>query len=279
MLQENSITGLLFLIAIGINSVMLLVGSILAVSSALLVAHYWQANLHDYQKGLYGYNAALFGIVVFYFLPFSFTSVIFVIIGGVFSAAVMHFMLTKVPRIPVFTMPFILCSWLFILLINFLEIGTVVASGYIEANSFVVIDYFQISVRSIGQVMLQDYWLSGVVILLALFIHSKKLALWVYIGSIIGMLFAIVCAFPQDSLRLGLYGFNSCLVAIALIGRYPNRYLLILFAMSLCVAITRVFELANIAALTAPFVISTLLTMALVNHISNNFAGSKGAQL
>ena len=273
MLQGNAITGLLFLLGIALNSLTMLLGSILAIISAFAVAKLCRYDVNAVQQGLYAFNAALVGVAVFYFLPVSLISLFFVIVGGAFSTALMHFMMTRMANIPAFTTPFILSTWLILLFINYAELNTVVGSVVsstldmgddVGINTATVAGYFQASMRGVGQVMLQEYWLSGVFFLCALFVNSRKSAAWAFIGSTVGMLIAIGFSFPQDKVIMGLYGFNSCLVAIALAGRYPNKPWLTMLAIVLAVLLTRAFELINIPALTAPFVITTLLVITLV---------------
>ena len=282
MLQGNAITGLLFLLGIALNSPTMLLGSTLAIISACAVARLCRYDVNAVRQGLYGFNAALVGVAVFHFLPVSFISLFVVIVGGTFSTAVMHFMMSRMTSIPAFTTPFILSTWLILLFINYAELNSVVSSTLdmgddVGMNAATVASYFQASMRGVGQVMLQEYWLSGVFFLCALFVNSRKSAAWAFIGSAAGMLIAIGFSFPQEKVMMGLYGFNSCLVAIALVGRYPNKQWLIFFAIVFAVLLTRGFELANIPALTAPFVITTLLVIALVK-IQTSYVNKSNAK-
>ena len=290
MLQGNAITGLLFLFGIAVNSPTLLLGSILAIISAFAVARLCRYDVNAVQQGLYGFNAALVGVAVLYFLPLSFISLFVVIVGGAFSTVLMHFMMSRMTNIPAFTTPFILSTWLILLFINYAEfnsvvgsvVGSVVSSTLdmgddVGMNTATVSGYFQASMRGVGQVMLQEYWLSGVFFICALFVNSRKSAVWAFIGSAAGMLIAIGFSFPQEKVMMGLYGFNSCLVAIALIGFYPSKQWVIMFAIVLAVLLTRGFELVSIPALTAPFVITTLLVIALVK-IQTSYVNKSNAK-
>ncbi|KGJ90701.1 urea transporter [Colwellia psychrerythraea] len=282
MLQGNAITGLLFLLGIALNSTTMLLGITLAIISALAVAKLWQFDLTVVQDGLYGFNAALVGVAVFYFLPVSFFSTLMVIFGGAFSTVLMHFTLTRMARIPAFTTPFILSTWLILLFIEYTELTIIVShsldEGYFGGNNTAtVIDYFQASMRGIGQVMLQGYWLSGLFFFCALFIHARKVAAWALFGSFTSLLIATGLNFPQEKIIMGLYGFNSCLVAIALSDRYPAKPWLITLAVLVSVLLTRLFELLTLPALTAPFVITTLLCIGLVN-LKNFYDAKRSAK-
>jgi len=270
MLQENVITGLLFLLGIGLNSPTMLLGSLMATVSALVVAKLCKYDLNAMNSGLYGFNAALVGIAVFYFLPVSLTSLVFIIFGGAFSSLLMHFMTTKLANIPALTTPFILTTWLMLIIIDYAGGSTIAQSPFDEAISITFVDYVLGVFRGIGQVMLQESWLSGAIFLCALAFNPAKAAIWALTGSLVGMLIAVAFSFSAELALMGIYGFNSCLVAIALAARYPKKYWLIIFGILVSVLLTRVFEQVSLPALTAPFVMTTWLIFAMIK-LQNNF--------
>ncbi len=264
MLQSSSVTGLLFLVGIGINSPTMLLGCVLAVLSSLAIAKLRQYDFDSVNNGFYGFNAALVGIAVFFLLPLSCISLVLVVLGGVLSALLMHFMITKMPSIPALTTPFILLTWMIVLIIDYAELVTSSQEPFGVPISLSPIDSLHGVLRGVGQVMLQDSWLSGAVFCCALLFSSYKTAVWAILGSLIGLLVATTFGFSQDKAIMGLYGFNGCLVAIALVDRYPNKYWLIIFAILFTVVLTRAFEMIAIPALTAPFAITTWLMIEIV---------------
>jgi len=264
MLQKNALTGLLFLLGIGLSSPEMLLGSILAILSALAVAKLCKYDLNSVQSGLYGFNAALVGVAVFYFLPVSFTSLVFIVCSGAFSSLLMHFMMTRLAGLPTLTTPFILTTWLILVIIDYAGINTVQPSYFHIPDQMTVLDYFIATLRGIAQVMLQDSWLCGVIFLCALAINAIKTAAWAFTGAAVGMLLAVAVNFSQDMMLLGIYGFNSCLVAIALAEKFSNKYWLIVLGILVSVLFTRAFEQVSLPALTAPFVITTWLMISLV---------------
>lgn len=265
MLQSNLSTGLLFIIGIGINSPTMLLGGVLALLSSLVTAKLLNYDSDCVKRGFYGFNAALVGVAVFSLLPLSSISLVLVIVGGAFSALLMHIMMSKMSSIPALTAPFILTIWLIVLLIDFFGITMVSPIGLVSPISNSLIDLFFGVFRGVGQVMLQGNWLSGVVFCCALLCSSYKTVVWVVLGSITGLLVATTFGFSQEKATLGLYSFNSCLVAIALADRYPSRYWLIFFALIFTVLLTRGFELVAMPAFTAPFVITTWFSIGLVS--------------
>jgi urea transporter len=264
MLQSNVVTGFLFLVGIGINSSTMLLGCTLAMLSSLAIVEIFQYDSDRAKKGFYGFNAALVGIAVFSLLPLNLISLFLVIFGGALSAFLMHIMMTKILNIPPLTAPFILTIWIIGLIIDFWEIPRINQGGNVVPLSTSLIDLLSGVLSGVGQVMLQGSWLSGAVFCCALLCSSYKTVVWVMLGSATGLLVAITFGFSHESATLGLYSFNGCLVVIALIDRYPDRYWLIFFALLSTVVLTRGFEIVAIPAFTAPFVIATWLSIGLV---------------
>ncbi len=264
MLQSNLVTGFLFLVGIGINSLTMLLGCLLAMFSSLAIAELLHYDSDCAKKGFYGFNAALVGIAVSSLLPLNLMSLFLVIFGGALSAFLMHMMMSKLPSIPPLTAPFIFTIWMIGVNIDFWEISRVNQGENITPLSASVIDLFSGVLSGVGQVMLQGSWLSGAVFCFALLCSSYKTLVWALLGSATGLLIAIMLGFSHESATLGLYSFNGCLVAIALVDRYPGRYWLIFFALLFTVVLTRGFEMVEIPAFTAPFVITTWLSISLV---------------
>jgi len=281
MLQKNALTGLLFILGIGLNSPEMLLGSILAILSALVIAKLCKYNLSAVQSGLYGFNAALVGIAVFYFLPVSFTSLAFVVCGGAFSSLLMHLMMTRLASIPTLTTPFILITWLLLAVIDYVGLNTIEPSYIHIPNQITAVDYFIATLRGIAQVMLQDSWLCGAIFLCALTVNSIKAAAWGGTGAAVGMLIAIAFTFPQEMMLLGVYGFNSCLIAIALAAKFSKKYWLIMLGILVSVLLTRAFEQVSLPALTGPFVITTWLMVFLVKieHITSESRDKESSYL
>lgn len=264
MLQENSSTGLLVLIGIALNSASMLLAGVLATCSALLVAKLCQFDVNLRSKGLFGYNAALVGIAISYLLPLNLTFLVLTVFAAVISTLIMQLMTLKLARIPAFTAPFLLTIWLVMIFIDYAGLILVDRNSLVSTHSAGVLDYLYATVRGVGQVVFQDNWFSGVVIVAALLIHSISSAVWALVGSLVAVIIANYCHFPQEVTVMGLYGFNSCLVAIVLAERYPKKYWLIVLGCILTVFITRLFELSDIPALTAPFVLTAWLIISIV---------------
>ncbi|WOH36042.1 urea transporter [Thalassotalea fonticola] len=263
MLQRNALTGLLFCLGIGLNSPTMLLGGVIATLSGLFTASLGKFTSESIQSGLYGFNSALVGIAVFFFLPFDVISLVLAIFGGVLSTVTMHFILVKIPKIPAFTAPFVISTWLLLAIIDTAGIKT--STTIFTTNA--IGDFF-IVMRGVSQVMFQDYWLCGVFFIAGLLLHSFKAATWAVIGSCLGMLLAGILNFSDDLVLMGIYSFNASLVAIALSARYEKKLLLIFLGVLFSVLLTDVFEQITLPVLTAPFVLACWLTIGFVKVCS-----------
>lgn len=268
-LQKSAMTGLLFLLAIALNSPAMLFGCIVATVTGLLVAKLCQFDSALIQGGLYGYNAALAGIAVLYFLPLNLASFILVIFSGALSTLLMHLMLTRQVTLSPLTMPFVLCSWVLFALIDVVGLIQLKHTEILIPETFTLLHYFQASMRGVAQVMFQDNWLSGIIFILALSFYSYKVAIWGIFGALLSTLLAVVFGFSTELILLGVYGYNGCLVAIALSGIFPRRYGVIIAAVIATLFIMKIFEAASFPAFTAPFVLVTWLATVIFSYAIN----------
>ena len=90
MLQENSITGLLFLIGIFYGSSHMGFASLLAVVCGTVTAIIFKYPKAEIDKGLYGFSAALVGVAVALFLKPALASWVFIMIGSALALSLIH---------------------------------------------------------------------------------------------------------------------------------------------------------------------------------------------
>jgi len=255
MFQPSALTGLLFLMGILINSTEMFFGALLALVTSGIFSRLANLNNNDIELGLFGFNAALVGIGVFFFYEFSLTSIALVIIGSILSCLLMKVMLQYIKAFPPLTAPFVISMWLILATGSFLSLPL-----NNLAVSLVEMDYLSIF-RGVGQVMFQDYWLTGLLFLIGVAFNNIKAASWLIFGSILGALSANLMGFPEDSISLGLFGFNASLVAVAISSRYMGVVKPVIGIM-LSVIIMRLFQVYNFPALTAPFILSTWIILS-----------------
>lgn len=121
--------------------------------------------------------------------------------------------------------------------------------------------------RGIGQVMFQNNALSGIIMLLGIFLNSWQMGLLALAGNGIGTLTAYLSGYKQEDIRAGLYGFNGTLVGIA-IGVFMQISLLSVLLMVIASAfstwVTRLFGSQRwLPGFTAPFIITVWLLLGI----------------
>ncbi len=264
MLQNNAWTGLLFMVGICYHSWLLGLGAILGNISSTLSAKLFKYEKEDIENGIYGFNGTLVGIAVWVFFGISPISVLFVILGSALSSFIVY----KMKKwLPVFTAPFIISTWVVILCYKSLGIVPFISST-ISANSFNVVGSISMG---LGQVMLQNSIVTGIIFFIAILINSRKSAMYAFYGSLLGALIAIFLSLPLSMINIGLFGFNGVLCAIALGGSKKISFLFATLSVILSVLITLAMNKLGIIFLTAPFVLATWIILFMKNKIKKPF--------
>lgn len=78
------------------------------------------------------------------------------------------------------------------------------------------LDFVNYNLRGIGQVIFVNNPLSGLLILLALFIQSPWIGLMSIVGVVSSTVTAIALQLDRDTIRSGIFGYNGILVGAAL---------------------------------------------------------------
>lgn len=259
MLQNNALTGLLFLAGIFYNSWLMGLGAIAGNIISTISAKFFKYSDEDIKNGLYGFNGALVGIAIWFFFGVNIFTAMAIITGAVFSTFIMHAMKK---RIPAFTAPFVISTWIIILGIKFLSIIPFLSTSLpqnISLNLFSAIN------MGIGQVMFQGSIVTGILFLLAILVNSRTAAIYALYGSLLGGLFATLLALPLTMVNIGLFGYNAVLCGIALGTKKWNGFILATFAILLSVLLNYGLDKIGIITLTAPFVIATWVALLVKN--------------
>lgn len=125
--------------------------------------------------------------------------------------------------------------------------------------------------RGVGQIYLQRSAVSGALFLAALAVESIGLAVFAFVGSLTGVVTALLLRVNQDDIDDGLYGFNAALVAL-MGAAFLHLDVTGLLVTGLAVIVSTLqFHLARRRGwqvFTAPFVLTaltlTLLPMGLI---------------
>src|SRR5262249_41864088 len=131
--------------------------------------------------------------------------------------------------------------------------------------------------HGVGQVMFQGSLWTGLLFLIGIAFGDWRHAVWVLVGSIVGMLVAslhtssagraldperFVDRMLFENIALGLYGYNATLAAVALF-LWRRSFIAPLLGMLLSVPLMELFPMLTLPALTAPFVLATWIVLSL----------------
>lgn len=255
MLQNNALTGLLFLVGIFYNSWLMGFGAIVGDIVSTITAKFLKYPDEDIKNGLYGFNGTLVGIAVWFFFEANISTAIAIIIGAVFSTIIMRAM-KKV--MPAFTAPFVISTWIIMFGKKLFDFAPFLPHSFPQSNSLNLFAAFN---TGIGQVMLQENMITGMLFLLAIFISSRAAAVYAIYGSFLGGLFAVFLSLPLTMINNGLFGYNAVLCGLALGDKKRDAVYLTTFAIILSVLLNYGFDKIGVITLTAPFVVATWIAL------------------
>ncbi|MCK9451083.1 MAG: urea transporter [Bacteroidales bacterium] len=258
MLQENAATGFLFLLGIFYGSFVMGAAALFATVSGTATALLLNYNKSETDKGLYGFSAALVGVAVMLFLKAVILSWVFVIIGASLATIIQHFFIKR--NLPVFTLPFVLVTWLIILLARYYFTDILIEPSPAIAST---IDYFTFGFNGFGQVIFQDNLVAGLLFFIAVFISSPISALYGLAGGILSAIIAIQFALPINDISIGLFSYNAVLCAIVFADTQVKAGIWALVSVLLSLFVSILMAKFNIIPLTFPFVLAAFTTLIL----------------
>ncbi len=268
MLQNNALTGFIFLLGVFYASWLMGIGALIGTVVGTLSALVLRYNQKDILAGLYGFNGTLVGIaLLFFFKP---TAVLFtiLIVAVIISSIIMNFMHEK--KLYPYTFPFVLTTWIFVFIINGLKLATSITPELVQ---FTKIDFLSGISFGFSQVMLQASIITGILFFIAILINSRISAIYALIGSVVGFFIGWLF-FPSllNLTNLGIFGFNGVLCGIAFSGEKKHSFSFAIIAILLSIGIIYGFITFGLIALTAPFVFATWVTMFAKNKFQNKVA-------
>ena len=264
MLQENALTGLFFLVGIFYDLKVMGIAAILAVMTGTLTARVFRFDTEEIGKGLDAFSAALVGVALtFYFQPV-FVVWLAIIVGSVAATLIQHWFIIR--KIPVFTLPFVLVTWVIMYL--FYRVYPVDPSSISTAKIVHTPYDFTAAIRGFGEVIFQGTAFAGIIVFLGVFINSPISALYGLAGSIMGAALSANFSEPPEVIGLGLFSYNAVLCAIVFAGDKPKDGFWALIAVTLSVFINVAMTRYNLVVLTFPFVAATCITLAIKKYLS-----------
>jgi len=254
MFQRNALTGVLFTVGIavgGVAATWMAVAGILGSLTGTVVARVLRFDPSEWADGIHGYNPALVGIATFFFFepsaPIAGLSVGFAVVATLLAAACRRY----VP-VPVYTMPFVVSTWA----LRAFGIGLGLDLMTWPAPVMHGLQIAEAVVEGLSEVMLiggNPY--TGLIFLAAIAVSNWRHAVLAVLGAAVGAVLAVYHGDANDSVNLGLYGYNAVLVAIAVYLWRPSLLAPLLGAV-VSVVITEFFPETGLPALTAPFVLA-----------------------
>jgi urea transporter len=270
--MNKPVLGGAFLLTIAFYSPIQSFTCLLGGTAANLVAVLLKWNQTKILEGLYGYNAALFGLALPVFLEINWSFWLLLLLGSCISALFCEF-LSKKGIFPL-TIPYVILTWILL----FVTGGIHPFTAKHLVNSF-----WHIPWLGVGQIFFIESALSGFVLFAAIAWFSVREAVWILVGSIIGIipLFFLRNYDPGFS---GLISLNTTLCIIAFIKLKPEVkmafvLLLTVFTAGLYPIISVVLTSLSLPVLTSPFNVAMSIGLALHSLILRRKICSKGLPL
>ena len=284
--MENAITGVLFFVAMAVASYVsgnwaTTIGAALGVIVATATAHLIGGDKPSINSGLYGFNGVLVGAALPTFIAAAPLLWVYIIIGAAASTvitAAFSATLTAKWGIPGSTGPFVLTGWLMVA--GAYSFGCLDLTGetaklptdYVQGLAALPapLELGEIFFRNIAQVYLLDSWISGVIILIGIFIASIPAGIAAAAGSVVALIVALGMGADPKVVSEGLYGFSPVLTAMAVsvIFLKPSPRII---AYALLATVVTVFVQAamdvfvapvGVPSFTAPYVLTMYLFIA-----------------
>lgn len=274
MLQNNVLTGILFLFGIFINSPLMALGTVVGVVTSTIAAQMLKYKSDDIQEGLYGFNGALIGISLLVFFESSIMIWVAIVLLSVISTLFMNQFIKR--NLPAFTFPFVLLVW--IALYFFHDVAPVDAPSTEDLEGLIK-DSVEFNLSGFGfgfgEVIFQGSLISGLIFLIAVYVGKPISALYGLAGAFIATLFAVLIIGKFDSVQQGWFTFNAVLVAITLGGEKKSDGIFVILGVFFAVVIENIMMEQGLIFLTFPFIAASWISIFLKNKIFASFLKEK----
>ncbi|ODS83463.1 MAG: urea transporter [Cytophagaceae bacterium SCN 52-12] len=274
MLQENEWTGLLFLVGIFYGDVNMGMAALVATITGTLTASLLHFDKREIESGLYGFSPALVGVALTFMFDANWLVWVLVIVGAAAAAMLQHFFIER--KLPVFTFPFIVVTWLIVFTLH--HYTAIPPSPSLAAPPVIDVSDtsdFTTSTNGFGEVIFQGSFFAGILFFIAVFLSNPTAALYGLAGSILAAAISARFVQPVVEVRMGLFSFNAVLCAITFAGTRRRDGLVVLIAV-VAATLIDIFMLKSDSSLltkaggvlTFPFVLGAWLTLPLKNMLN-----------
>ncbi len=284
--QNNALTGLLLLLAIAVNSFVYTAAALFGALVSTYTAKLLRIDNRLVRDGLFGFNGALTGIAMVAFTSKEtlhgdfpgLTVIACTALAAAFSTVVARAIafIIRNDRVPGLNLPYCLATLLILGALHQFggadsaPIARSLATGAPSTAGFAAYapeTWFYGVTTGIGQIFLQNNWLTGLVVVAAIAVNSRISAAAVIAGATVAVAICSLVGANEMLTRSGLPSYNAALTAIGLGGlfvlldRAGALYAVLGAVLTTCAwaALSAVFGPAGLPVLTLPFVIVTWL--------------------
>lgn len=281
LLLNNAWTGLLILLGLFVGSWKVGVMALIASVIALLLAKRTNYSEEEINTGLSGFNPVLTAIALTLFLVPQWYSLIIILVAIVITmpigSAFREFF--KPFGVPMLTMPYVFVSWLILLMsfqFKFVNADVNILPNAIQEIQFSGhhIQFINAFLSGFSEIFLLKSVLAGTLILIGIFIASRKAGVYAIVANLIGFLAVIVLGANHDQINEGLFGYNVILTVLALgiafrtrIQRPISIVLGILLTVVIHAGMTTLLTPYGLPVFTLPFIIATWIMLFAGNQM------------
>ncbi|MDG0823429.1 MAG: urea transporter [Staphylococcus equorum] len=281
LLLNNAWTGLFVLAGIFVGNWKVGLMALSASVISLLLAKRTNYSEEEINTGLAGFNPVLTAIALTLFLVPEWYSVVIVLVAIIITmpigSAFREFF--KPFGVPMLTMPYVFVSWIVLLMsfqFKFVNADVNILPNTVQEIEFSghSIDFISAFLTGFSEIFLLKNMIAGILILIGIFIASRKAGTFAIIANIIGFAAVTVLGGNHDQINDGLFGYNVILTVLALgvafstrIPRYISIVLGILLTVVLHAGMTTLLTPFGLPVFTLPFIIATWIMLFAGNQM------------
>lgn len=264
--QSSALTGLFFLAAVLLSSPIaaayFLVAAIIAPAGRMALGERGPVLA----TGLPGLNPCLIALSLPTFFRTSWTNVGMwvVLIACVAIAVVLVHVLVAVLPFPILASPFLIIFWVLHALAPHLDVLQSAGSGLAGPSSTTTFHPVAAVLFSLGQAVFSPSIWSGLLLLTGILLSNWRHGVIAFLGAGIG---TVVSYYYPDvdptGVNFGLYGFNGVLTAVAVYGLCGGKLRLAILGALVATILTPAVAAIGFQTVSAPFVFTTWLVLAL----------------
>lgn len=281
LLLDNAWTGLFILLGLFVGNWKVGIMALAASIIALLLAKRTNYSQEEINTGLAGFNPVLTAIALTLFLVPEWYSILIAFIAIVITmpigSAFREFF--KPFGVPMLTMPYVFVSWVILLMsfqFKFVNADVNILPDTVQEIQFSghSIHFINAFLSGFSEIFLLKSIMAGLLILIGIFIASRKAGLFAIVANLIGFTAVLVLGANHDQINDGLFGYNVILTVLALgvafhtrIQRYVSIVLGILLTVVLHAGMTTLLTPFGLPVFTLPFIIATWIMLFAGNQM------------